>query len=100
MEHARFVGLDIHKERISVAEAESGRSGAVEYHGEIANDPAAISKLRDRLGRSGNPLAFCYEAGVDLHFNGSSSLPVAVVTTQEAGAHVGVLVLLDHTSFV
>ncbi len=25
MEHARFVGLDIHKERISVAEAESGR---------------------------------------------------------------------------
>ena len=38
MEHARFVGLDIHKERISVAEAESGRSGAVEYHGEIAND--------------------------------------------------------------
>ena len=69
MEHARFVGLDIHKERISVAEAESGRSGAVEYHGEIANDPAAIRKLRDRLGRSGNPLAFCYEAGVDLHFN-------------------------------
>ena len=61
MEHARFVGLDIHKERISVAEAESGRSGAVEYHGEIANDPAAIRKLRDRLGRSGNPLAFCYE---------------------------------------
>jgi transposase len=62
MEHTRFVGLDIHNERISITVAESGRSGAVEYLGEIANDPGAISKLCDRLGRSGKPLAFCYEA--------------------------------------
>ena len=27
MKHTRFIGLDIHKERISVAVAESGRSG-------------------------------------------------------------------------
>jgi len=63
MEHTRFVGLDIHKERISIAVAESGRSGAVEYLGEISNDPIAIGKLCDRLGRSGKTLAFCYEAG-------------------------------------
>ena len=63
MEHTRFVGLDVHKERISVAVAESGRSGAVEYLGEIANEPGAIGKLCDRLGRPGKPLAFCYEAG-------------------------------------
>ena len=60
MEHTRFIGLDIHKERISVAVAQSGRSGAVEYLGEIINEPGAISKLCDRLRRSGKPLAFCY----------------------------------------
>ena len=53
MEHTRFVGLDIHKERISIAVAESGRSGAVEYLGEISNDPVAIGKLCDRLETSG-----------------------------------------------
>jgi hypothetical protein len=31
---------------------------AMEYLGEVANDPGAISKLRDRLGRPGRPLAF------------------------------------------
>src|SRR5450830_634398 len=63
MEHTRFVGLDIHKEQISIAVAESGRSGGVEYLGEISNDPVAIGKLCDRLGRSSKTLAFCYEAG-------------------------------------
>jgi transposase len=63
MEHTRFVGMDIHKEKISIAVAESGRGGALEYIGEIANDPGAIRKLCERLGRPGKPLAFCYEAG-------------------------------------
>ena len=43
--------------------AESGRSGAVEYLGEIANDPGAIKKLCENLKRKGKTLAFCYEAG-------------------------------------
>jgi len=47
MEHTRFIGLDTHKERISVA---------VEYLGEIINEPGAIGKLCDRLRRPGKPL--------------------------------------------
>ena len=43
MQHTRFIGLDVHKERNSVAAAESGRSGTVEYLGEIANEPGARS---------------------------------------------------------
>src|ERR1700680_2785674 len=63
MQHTRFIGFDVHKERISVAVAESGRSGTVEYLGEIANEPSAISKLCDRLWRPGKRLSFFYEAG-------------------------------------
>jgi hypothetical protein len=59
-----LLALDIHKERNSIAVAESGRSRPVEYLGEIANEPGAIGKLCDRLGRAaGKRLAFCYEAG-------------------------------------
>ena len=84
MEHTRFVGLDIHKERISIAVAESGRSGGVEYLGEISNDPVAIGKLCDRLGRSGKTLAFCYEAVTPSR---SSSPPSQYCTCEAALAN-------------
>ncbi|MBM3575846.1 MAG: IS110 family transposase [Alphaproteobacteria bacterium] len=63
MEHTRFIGLDVHKETISVAIAETGRNGNVSYHGEIANDALSINKLCNKLGRTGKSLVFCYEAG-------------------------------------
>jgi len=63
VDHIRFIGLDIHKARISVTVAESGRDGSIEYVGEISNDPRAIGKLCKRLERRGALLSFCYEAG-------------------------------------
>jgi hypothetical protein len=48
--------LDVHKDQILVAVAESGRGGAVEYLDQIANDPAAISKVCTRLAQPSTTL--------------------------------------------
>lgn len=57
----RFIGLDVHKASIAVAVA--GSFGDPEDHGQVANDPAAIRKLLDRLGGSEARLSVAYEAG-------------------------------------
>jgi transposase len=58
-----FVGLDVHKDTITVALAEEGRRGDVREYGRIVNTPEGLKKLLDKLGRTGQPLRFCYEAG-------------------------------------
>ena len=64
IDHAAHVGLDVHKDTIAVAVAPAGRE-APTYVGEVANQPAAIGKLADKLGRQygGELIQFCYEAG-------------------------------------
>ena len=58
-----FVGLDVHKETITVAIAESGDRGEVLEYGRIAHQPEAVKRLLGRLAREGGALRFCYEAG-------------------------------------
>jgi len=60
--NTRYVGLDVHKDTISVAIAEPGREGEVRYHGTIANSEPAIRKLVKKLGPA-EELRCCYEAG-------------------------------------
>ena len=55
-----FVGLDVHKETISVALADAGERGEARVYGEIANRPDALKKLISRLAGDGRGLRFCY----------------------------------------
>ena len=61
-EFSKYIGLDVHKERIAVATADGGR-GAPRYWGEIDNSAEAVGRLLGQLSRNGERLRFCYEAG-------------------------------------
>lgn len=58
-----FVGLDTHKQTISVVLAENDRAGEVRYVGKIANRPEAVARLVRRLAKQHAKLRFSYEAG-------------------------------------
>ena len=57
----KYVGLDVSKEMIAVAVADSGR-GAPRSLGNIENTPQAIRKLMKKIGDNAD-LEVCYEAG-------------------------------------
>ena len=60
-ETTHYVGLDVHKDSISIAVAKSGRDPA-EPMGAIPNDGVKLLKRLDRLGPR-DRLLCCYEAG-------------------------------------
>jgi len=62
MEGITFVGLDAHKEWISVAMLLPGRETAIEW--QVPNEAAAIRKMLRRIEREAlGEVRYCYEAG-------------------------------------
>ena len=60
--YSKYLGLDVHKDTISVAIAEEGREEPRSY-GKILNTPQAIRKLIKKICPGDEEMLFCYEAG-------------------------------------
>jgi len=61
-EPTTFVGMDVHKQDIAVAMLVEGQPGPVQW--QVANEPAAVRRLGQKLRREGGASVHCvYEAG-------------------------------------
>jgi transposase len=59
----KYVGLDVHSDKIVIAIAEGGREGEVRSYGVINGDLAALEKVLRKLGEETVRLHVAYEAG-------------------------------------
>lgn len=62
-----YIGLDVHKEKTSVAIAEPGANGEIRHQGEVATTQVAIERLIKRTAKTHkipvSRISVCYEAG-------------------------------------
>jgi transposase len=64
MKHSiTFVGLDVHKDTIDIAVAESSGNKEVRHYGKIDGDLTALDKAIRKIQSRGSELHFAYEAG-------------------------------------
>jgi transposase len=59
----KFIGLDVHKNSITIAIADGGRDGQVRLYGTIENTFDAMGKVIRKLLTTSTDLRFVYEAG-------------------------------------
>ena len=76
--YSGYVGLDVHKETISVGIARAGRRQPL-YYGEIRNDPAAVVRLVRSPGTSPTKLISCRALSKRLISPNSANTVTAVI---------------------
>jgi transposase len=58
-----YVGLDVHKDTVTIAVADDGRDGEVRLYGQVSSDLRAVEKALRKIGADGGKLRVAYEAG-------------------------------------
>lgn len=59
----KYIGLDVHRDTISIAVADDGGDREVRFFGTVANDCTLLDKALASIGKDGTPLKVCDEAG-------------------------------------